>query len=160
MTATLDRRLAFLLNRPEHLNLLTRSLHGIERESLRVDQSGRLALTPHPAALGAALTHPRITTDFSEALIELITGTHADHGPLLQELTDIHRFVHDKLGDEVLWTQSVPCELPAETDIPVGYYGTSNIGRLKAVYRQGLAHRYGKAMQCIAGLHFNFSFAE
>src|SRR5690606_41056478 len=117
-------------------------------------------MTPHPKALGAALTHPRITTDFSEALIELITGTHVAHASLLEELTDIHRYAHGNLDGELLWAQSVPCELPPEADIPVGYYGTSNIGRLKTVYRQGLAHRYGKAMQCIAGLHFNFSFAE
>lgn len=47
---------------------------GIEKEGLRVLPTGDLALTPHPAALGSALTHPHITTDYSESQIELITG--------------------------------------------------------------------------------------
>src|SRR5687767_6641876 len=50
---------------------------GIEKEGLRVRPDGTLASTPHPAGLGSALTHPRITTDFSEAQLELITGVHA-----------------------------------------------------------------------------------
>jgi glutamate--cysteine ligase len=50
--------------------------------------------------------------------------------------------------------------LPAEEDIPIAYYGTSNIGQLKYVYRKGLALRYGKTMQCIAGIHYNFSLPE
>ena len=47
---------------------------GIEKESLRAQAGGSLALTPHPAALGSALTHPHITTDFSESQVELVTG--------------------------------------------------------------------------------------
>ena len=31
---------------------------------------------------------------------------------------------------------------------------------MKHVYREGLAHRYGKAMQTIAGIHYNFSLPE
>ena len=49
---------------------------GIEKEGLRVLPTGGLALTPHPVALGSALTHPHITTDYSESQIELITGAH------------------------------------------------------------------------------------
>ena len=49
---------------------------GIEKESLRVATDGRLAETPHPAGLGSTLTHPNITTDFSESQLELITDTH------------------------------------------------------------------------------------
>jgi glutamate--cysteine ligase len=155
----LDSRLA-LLDQPAHRATLARRLHGIEKESLRVDAAGHLALTPHPAPLGSALTHPSITTDYSEALIELVTGTHAQHEALIGELTDIHRFVYGELGDELLWNQSMPCVLPPEADIPIARFGTSNIGMLKHVYRRGLAYRYGKAMQCIAGIHFNFSFAD
>ena len=40
---------------------------GIEKESLRVRADGSLATTPHPAALGSALTHPHLTPDFSES---------------------------------------------------------------------------------------------
>jgi len=155
----LDSRLA-LLDQPAHRAVLARRLHGIEKESLRVDAEGHLAMTPHPAGLGAALTHSSITTDYSEALIELITATHAGHESLLGELRDIHRFVYSELDREMLWNQSMPCGLPPEKDIPIAWFGSSNIGMLKHVYRRGLAYRYGKAMQCIAGIHYNFSFAE
>lgn len=159
MSDLLESRLA-LLDQPAHRALLAQSLHGIERESLRVDPQGDLALTPHPRALGATLTHPTITTDYSESLIELITGTHKNHDTLLGELTDIHRFVYSELGDEILWNQSMPAHLPVEADIPIAWFGSSNTGMLKYVYRRGLAYRYGKAMQCIAGIHYNFSFSD
>jgi len=155
----LTRRLA-LLSEPAHLNLLTQCLHGIERECLRVDSQGQLALTPHPAALGSALTHPQITTDYSESLLEFITPAETDPAVTLADLEQIHRFTYSKLGDEYLWSPSMPCPLPEEEVIPIARYGSSNIGRLKYVYRKGLALRYGKTMQCIAGIHYNFSLPE
>jgi len=155
----LSRRLA-LLGEPAHLSLLGECLHGIERECLRVDRDGQLALTPHPQALGSALTHTRITTDYSESLLEFITGTATDPAATLGELENIHRFAYEKLADELLWSPSMPCALPDEETIPIARYGSSNIGRLKYVYRKGLALRYGKTMQCIAGIHYNFSLPE
>jgi glutamate--cysteine ligase len=133
---------------------------GIEKESLRVRPDGTLALTPHPAALGSALKHPHITTDFSESLIELITGVHTGVEACLEELERIHQLVYRHIGDEVLWGASMPCTLPDENAIPIARYGDSNIGRAKTVYRNGLSHRYGKRMQMIAGLHYNFSLPE
>jgi len=130
---------------------------GIEKESLRVLPDGTLALTPHPAALGSALTHPHITTDFSESQLELITGVHADVQGCLDELTQIHQFALRAIGDEMLWVASMPCNLPADETIPIGRYGTSNVGRAKSVYRMGLAHRYGRRMQTISGIHYNWS---
>lgn len=144
----------------EHANLLTGILRGIEKEGLRVDNQGVLAQTPHPVVLGSALTNPRITTDYSEALLELVTGTHNSSDSLLEELEDTHRFVAHQLQDEVMWNQSMPAQLPADPDIPIGWYGTSNTGMLKHVYRRGLAERYGKTMQCIAGVHYNFSLPD
>lgn len=144
----------------QNLPLLQNILRGIEKEGLRVAPNGQLALTPHPVGLGSALTNPRVTTDYSEALLELITETHHSTETLLGELEDTHRFVASQLGDEVIWNQSMPAWLPAEADIPIGWYGTSNTGMLKHVYRRGLAERYGKAMQCIAGVHYNFSLPE
>jgi glutamate--cysteine ligase len=155
----LSRRLA-LLGEPAHLSLLGQCLHGIERECLRIDQDGQLALTPHPQGLGSALTHAQITTDYSESLLEFITGTATDPAATLDELERIHRFAYAKLGDELLWSPSMPCALPDEETIPIARYGSSNIGRLKYVYRKGLALRYGKTMQCIAGIHYNFSLPE
>lgn len=130
---------------------------GIEKESLRSQPDGRLALTPHAAALGSALAHPHITTDFSESQLELITGVHASAEACLEELTRIHQFVYRAIGDELLWAASMPCGLPAEQDIPIGRYGTSNVGRAKTVYRNGLAWRYGRRMQTISGIHYNWS---
>jgi glutamate--cysteine ligase len=130
---------------------------GIEKESLRTRPNGALALTPHPAALGSALTHPHITTDFSEAQLELITGVHAGVEDCLEELTQVHQFVYRTLGDEMLWVGSMPCGLPADETIPLGVYGSSNVGRAKSVYRMGLGHRYGRRMQTISGIHYNWS---
>ena len=159
MSELLNRRLA-LLGKREHLSLLEHCLHGIERECLRVTGEGRLAQTPHPEALGAALTHESITTDYSESLLEFITPALPNPADTLRSLDRIHRFAYSKLGNEYLWSPSMPCPLPAEEDIPIAYYGTSNIGQLKYVYRKGLALRYGKTMQCIAGIHYNFSLPE
>jgi len=130
---------------------------GIEKESLRVLPGGTLALTPHPAALGSALAHPNITTDFSESQLELITGVHAGVAACLDELTQIHQFVYREIGDELLWVGSMPCGLPADETIPIGRYGASNVGRAKSVYRIGLSHRYGRRMQTISGIHYNWS---
>ena len=159
MSELLNRRLA-LLGKREHLSLLEQCLHGIERECLRVTGEGRLAQTPHPEALGAALTNEQITTDYSESLLEFITPALPNPADTLSSLDKIHRFAYTKLGSEYLWSPSMPCPLPAEEDIPIAYYGTSNIGQLKYVYRKGLALRYGKTMQCIAGIHYNFSLPE
>ncbi len=146
---------------PERLRGMRR---GVEKESLRVLPSGALALTPHPEALGSALTHGHITTDFSESQLELITGVHASVQACLDELTQIHQYVVHSLaetghgaGDERMWASSMPCGLPTDETIPLGRYGGSNIGRLKSVYRMGLGHRYGRRMQTISGIHYNWS---
>jgi glutamate--cysteine ligase len=130
---------------------------GIEKESLRASHDGSLALTPHPVALGSALTHPHITTDFSESQLELVTGVHATIDGCLEELTQTHQFVYRSIGAELLWVASMPCGLPADETIPIGVYGTSNIGHAKSVYRMGLGHRYGRRMQTISGIHYNWS---
>jgi glutamate--cysteine ligase len=133
---------------------------GIEKEGLRVDADGRLSSAPHPEVLGAALTHPHITTDFSEAQLELITGVHTDIEGCLMELTELHQVVHRSIGNELLWCASLPCKLPADDEIPIARYGSSNTARLKEVYRKGLSHRYGRRMQVISGVHYNFSLPD
>ena len=129
---------------PETLRGLNR---GIEKESLRVRPDGKLAATTHPVLLGSALTHPRITTDFSESQLELITGVHPDSQSCIDELTEIHQAVYRAIGNELLWCASMPCGLPTDNSIPLGQYGTSNVGRAKHVYRTGLSYRYGRRMQ-------------
>jgi glutamate--cysteine ligase len=153
--SSLQQRLAALT--PERLRTMGR---GVEKESLRTTPDGLLALTPHPAALGSALTHPHITTDFSESQVELITGVHPDAESCLRELAAVHQFTYRVMaeqGNETLWVSSMPCGLPTDETIPIGRYGSSNVGRAKSIYRMGLAHRYGRRMQTISGIHYNWS---
>lgn len=135
-------------------------LRGLEKESLRVTPEGRLAGTPHHAAFGSALTHPHITTDYSEALIELITPATGSIAETLGFLEDIHRFIYAEMGEEQLWVNSMPCILGDDASIPLAQFGNSNIGRMKTLYRHGLGVRYGRKMQTIAGIHYNLSFPD
>ena len=154
VTHSLKNKLDLLRSDPTGLDALQR---GIEKESLRITPQGNLCQTPHPPALGAALTHPSITTDFSEAQLELITGVHPSAAACLQELTDVHAFVFGNLKEELLWPSSMPCLLGGDEAIRIGEYGSSNIGQAKTVYRRGLGVRYGRLMQTISGIHYNFS---
>ncbi|TXR54743.1 glutamate--cysteine ligase [Reinekea thalattae] len=133
---------------------------GIERETLRVRPNGQLSQTAHPESLGSALTHSSITTDYSESLLEFITGVHTDKNALFAELDELHRFAASQLDGERLWPSSMPAVLPQQEDIPIAQYGDSHIGRLKTIYRHGLWHRYGRKMQTIAGLHYNWSLND
>jgi glutamate--cysteine ligase len=152
-----ERRLAGLVNCGER-GVLRGGRKGVEKESLRVSPSGEISSSRHPAALGAPLTNEHITTDFSEALIELVTPPFHESWELLQYLCDIHQFVYRHLGDELLWSSSMPCEFAGDDSIPLAQFGASNVGRMKTVYRHGLGMRYGRTMQAISGVHFNYSF--
>ena len=145
------------LHEPGNAALVRRGLRGVEKESLRVDARGRLSHRPHPRALSAALTHPYLTTDYSESLPEFVTAPLHSNWETLQFLCDLHVFAHQRLDGELLWPGSMPCVLDADHEIPIAYYGTSNPGLLKTIYRRGLGFRYGRAMQAIAGVHFNYS---
>ena len=134
---------------------------GIEKECLRVTPAGHISTRPHPEALGSALTNPYITTDFSEALLEFITPAYAGIQDCLKMLENIHRFSLENLEEqEMFWVCSMPCPLHPDTEIPLAQYGSSNIGRMKTLYRSGLHHRYGSLMQVVAGLHYNFSMPD
>lgn len=133
---------------------------GVEKESLRVAPDGNLSARAHPRSLGSALTHPNITTDFSESQLELITGVHKSIDGCVDELTRVHQFVHANLDGELMWPGSMPCMVGAADDVPIGQYGSSNIAQVKSIYRRGLANRYGALMQTISGIHYNFSLTE
>lgn len=134
---------------------------GIEKEGLRVSRdTHRISQLEHPTALGSALTHSAITTDYSEALLEFITGVHDTPENALEELFHLHAFTSQSLPNEIIWSASMPGELKGEADIPIAHYGSSNIGTMKRVYRNGLGARYGRAMQAIAGIHYNFSLPD
>ena len=148
------------LSSAQNSKALSGIVRGVEKESLRVNAEGYLASSAHPKSLGSALTHPSITTDYSEALLEFITAPSCSIQQVLSELDDIHRFTYQQMGEELLWVSSMPCQLRSDSQIPIGDYGTSNIGTMKKVYRIGLGHRYGRAMQTIAGIHYNFSIPD
>jgi glutamate--cysteine ligase len=154
-----EKRLSGLLNsgQPE---ILQGGRKGVEKESLRVTADGALAQTPHPRTLGSALTNENITTDYSEALIELVTPTFGTSWELLQYLLDLHQFVYRHLGDERLWATSMPCNIESDESIPIAQYGSSNVAQMKTIYRKGLGLRYGRLMQAISGVHFNYSFPD
>lgn len=135
-------------------------LRGIEREALRIDVAGYLALDTHPLELGSALMHSRITTDYSEALLEFITPVNNKVEPLLEGLTETHAFSVRHLHGQRLWPVSMPCYVKDEHNIPVARYGSSNTGKMKTLYRKGLTYRYGALMQIISGVHFNFSVSQ
>jgi glutamate--cysteine ligase len=133
---------------------------GFERECLRIDRNGQLAKTPHPTALGSKLTHPWITTDYAEALLEFITPPSSAPGFPLDFLKDVHRFSAQQLEGELLWAGSMPCKIGTDADIAIADYGPTNAARFKMVYREGLGLRYGRAMQTIAGAHYNWSLPQ
>lgn len=152
LPARLERLLA-----SDRQQLICDGLKGIEKESLRITTDGFIAQTSHPKALGSALTHPYITTDYSEALIELITPPFAEIKDTLAYMHHVHQFVYEHLDHEMLLGASMPCGIDGDESIPIARYGSSNIGRMKHIYRRGLWHRYGRTMQAIAGIHFNYS---
>ena len=137
--------------------LLKNSLTGLEKESLRVNTEGNISKLPHPKILGSALKNPWITTDYGEAMLEMITPPCDRAHKSLDFLLDVETFVYQHMNDELLWTTSMPCVIRGEEDIVIAQYGSSNAGKMKSVYRQGLAERYGKMMQVISGIHFNYS---
>ena len=141
-------------------DLLYGGLKGIEKESLRVSADGDLSTLDHPIGLGSALTNRYITTDFSEALLEFVTPAFETTWEALHCICDIHQFTYSQLGEEMLWPASMPCRIPDDDKIPLARYGSSNVGKMKTIYRRGLGYRYGRQMQSIAGVHFNYSIPE
>ena len=158
-SSSFEHNLALLSNKAGH-EILTRLQRGIEKEGLRVDAEGRLALSPHPRALGSALTNPWLTTDFSESLLEFITPVHQSIDKVLEYMRNIHVLARKNMAEEDIWAASMPCILPEEEQIPIAQYGDSNVAKMKTTYRVGLGHRYGRAMQTVAGIHYNFSLPE
>ena len=145
-------------------------MRGIEKENLRVTGDSQLSHAPHPRSLGKALTHPVITTDFSESLTEVMTPPVRGRKNLFSSLEHISAYAWHHLSgssllgseshQEYFWPMSMPVAVSYEDDIPIANYGKSHVGQFKSLYREGLAQRYGKKMQIIAGIHYNFSFPE
>jgi len=133
---------------------------GIEREGLRVLPEGKLSEHGHYYQLGSALTHPNITTDYAETLLEFITPVSHSPEQSIAQLQDIQKYTLSQINGEVIWPMSMPCFVEDDSKIKLAQYGRSNVGTMKTVYRQGLKNRYGSMMQVISGIHFNFSFSQ
>lgn len=159
MKSVLNKQLLELNNSGTDLHLKG-AMHGIEKEGLRVDASGSLSLTPHPRRLGSPLTNSSITTDYSESLLELITPAFSEPETAIDFLSTAHQFTYSHLGGEFIWAGSMPCHIEDASQIPLAEFGSSNAGKMKHVYREGLKHRYGSMMQSIAGIHYNFSLPD
>ena len=133
---------------------------GIEKESLRV-LNGEISKIPHKTELfGSPLTNQFITTDFSESQMEFVTPPFKTFSETLGFLESIHQNVSTKINDEILWPLSMPPFIDTDSNIPIAYYGESELAVFKRVYRQGLSNRYGRQMQAISGIHYNFSIDD
>jgi len=134
------------------------NLRGVERETLRINIDGSLADTVHANSLGHKLTNDSITVDFSENLLELITSPKKSIEEVLDNLKELSAFTLQNISqDEIILNTSMPL-LASEDDIKEADFGSSNSGMMKQTYRKGLSARYGKIMQIISGIHYNFSF--
>jgi len=134
---------------------------GLEKENIRVDDQGKLALTKHPEALGDKIDHPFITTDFSESQVEIITSPKNSMDEAYYMLENLHDIVSENLNEnEYLWPSSMPPIIPCDDEIPIADYGTSEEAKEKMEYREFIAKKYGKHKQLICGIHYNFSFRD
>lgn len=133
---------------------------GIERETLRCQEDGRLALTPHPSVFGDKLDNQHITVDFSESQPEIITDPFSDVESCYESLKELTKELIEgcRQVNEYIWPQSMPCILPETDRIPIADYGER--GLEQRAYREKLCQKYDKKMQMICGVHLNFSFSE
>lgn len=144
----------------DYKNKLLKGNFGIERETLRVDKEGKLALTKHPKVFECKISHPYITTDFSESQIELITPTVSTLDKAHNYLNLLYDITALEINEELLWPQSMPCSIPEDDLIPVADYGDCDSGKGASDYRKKLLKKYGGKKQLISGIHYNFSFNE
>ena len=128
---------------------------GIERETLRVDRTGRLAQTPHPFG-----DDPHITRDFCENQIEIVTPVCGSIGEAMEALGRLDRRVRDVLREkgEYLWLYSNPPHIDNEDEIPIAAFTGDHSSKRR--YREYLERKYGKKLMLFSGIHFNFSFSE
>ncbi|WP_448949492.1 bifunctional glutamate--cysteine ligase GshA/glutathione synthetase GshB [Latilactobacillus sakei] len=136
--------------------LLNWGAFGIEKEGHRVTAAGQLSPLSHPASLGSRDFHPYIKTDFAEMQTELVSDTFDNTDEIMQQLGALSEVLEMNLADdELIWPLSMPPVLPSdETTIPI-----ADVAPDARAYRDYLANRYGRRLQMISGVHFNFSLA-
>ncbi len=148
------------LSKRNVLHLLDCGRRGIEKEGLRYTIAHQLSEQPHPEAYGSPLTHEEITTDYAESLLEIVTPAFRSSRDTLAHLCYLHRVLAYGNQNEYILNGSMPAYIEDTEQVAIGYYGTSNAGTMRRLYRKGLDIRYGKAMQLIAGMHFNYSLCH
>ena len=148
------------LKHAKKLDILAQGLHGIERETLRVNDDLTISQKDHPTALGDKLTDPFITTDFAESQLELVTAAFETIDQSVDSLRELHKRVIKGLDNEYIWPLSMPAVLPPDKEIIIAKFGSSLAAQEKEMYRKGLALRTGKKSQMISGIHYNFSFSD
>ena len=139
----------------KNAHLLTKGLWGIEKEALRVDDNAHLATSEHPTIFDRRF----ITRDFSESQLEFVTMPYDSIIKTFDALKATQSFANDNIQDEYLWPLSMPCILPKDEDIQVAKFSKLH-DEESEIYRRGLALRYGKKMQMISGIHYNYSFSS
>lgn len=147
------------LDKRDATHLLGCGRRGIEKEGLRYSEHNQLSEKGHPASLGSPLTHEEITTDYAETLLEIVTPAFRNSKDTLAHLCYLHRVLACD-STEYMLNGSMPAYIADTEAVEIGHYGQSNAGRMRRLYRKGLALRYGKAMQLIAGMHFNYSICN
>ncbi len=155
----MDMKSSSIFAEPWAQPYLLEGAFGLEKEHVRVDEAGNLALTPHPRAFGDKLANPYITVDFSESQLEMITPPQRSMGEALGFLETIHDVVVENLTDELLWPQSMPPALPEDgSKIPLAVFDDEH--RALTEYREFLAQTYGRRKQLISGIHVNISVSD
>ena len=136
-------------------DLLFKCSIGLEKESLRIDENGRLAQTPHPF-----LGNPYIERDFCENQVELITQPAASADDAYRDMQALDEYVCTALKErrEYLWRFSNPPYFENDSEILVARFSSELKG--KEVYRHYLAEKYGKRKMLFSGIHYNFSFDD
>ncbi len=158
--SAINQQLLTTLEENHLLSELYRGIFGLEKEHVRVNAKGEVALTAHPSSLGDKLNHPYITTDFSESQVEIITPPLEGVEATYNMLYTLHNIVSLNIGSEYLWPQSTPPILPKEQDIPIAQFGEGSDAKSLEAYREHLGNRYGRKRQMISGIHINFSFPD
>ena len=130
---------------------------GLEREGLRVTNTGAFSLTPHPEVFGDKKENPYITTDFSECQLELITPVFHTANDAIDFLDSLYNIAALELEDEYIWPQSMPAAVPENQDIPIAIFSNQEEDER---YREYLGNKYGGKKQLISGMHINFSLGD
>ena len=135
---------------------------GVERESLRCSEDGKLSVNMHPAIFGDRMYNNFISADWGETQIEIRTPVCSSTTECYEKLEEITNVVLAELKEQndLLWPYSMPCKLPNEKDFIFGQYGDREKGRSEAKYEKELFDKYGYRMHSISGIHVNFNLTD